>query len=363
MKLGLKGYENLIRLVFYFVVYALITYPVFYFAYKFNLPKFGSSDIYHYLRMYQDPLNFSNADGPFVYRQFSAVIVHLVEKSGFYYDTQISFNDPNFSQRFYFAIIFVNWVSLLIGSSFISTYFEKNNGSSNHRALIILVCVIFFLTFSTLFHGLSESPDGVSVALAMGCYVAYKSKSVFIFGFLLFVSIFQRELIAPMFGTVFLVTIAYKFYSRAPVERSLIWMFLLSILCSVTYLVIRIIIFPDLSGTHDNQISISDSLNTFTNTTLNVDFFRQVFLTQNLLILTLFLYFFFIPSIDRINDKILSADLRAVLSVFFCLMFFGLAAGIGNNIGRILMYGTPFYMALLFRCFQLINYDLKTPRS
>ena len=360
MKLCLKGNEDLSRLMFYFVLYTLITYPLFYFAYKFNLPKFGSSDIYHYLRMYQDPFNFSVADGPFVYRQLSAGIVHLVEKSGFYYDAQISFNDPNFSQRFYFAAILVNWVSLLIGSSFISIYFEKNKGGSNNSVLIILVCLIFFLGFSGLFHGLSESPDGASVALAMGCYVAYKHKSVFIFGLLIFASNFQREIISPMFGVVILVTIAHKFYFRAPVERPVIWMFLLSILSSVTYLVIRMIVFPDLSGTHDNQMSIFDSLYHLTRTTINFEFIRQVVLTQNILILTLFLYFFFVPRVDRINDKMLSADLRAVLSASFCLVIFGLAAGIGNNIGRILMYGTPFYMALLLRCFQLIHDDRKT---
>ena len=84
------------------------------------------------------------------------------------------------------------------------------------------------------------------------------------------------------------------------------------------------------------------------------------FLTQNILIFTLFLYFFYVPRVERINDKVLSTDLRAVLSASFCLVIFGLAAGIGNNIGRILMYGTPFYMALLLRCFQLIHYDRKT---
>ena len=30
-----------------------------------------------------------------------------------------------------------------------------------------------------------------------------------------------------------------------------------------------------------------------------------------------------------------------------------------NNIGRILMYGTPFYMALLFRCLQLMRHGCK----
>lgn len=360
MKLGLKRDDDLSRLMFYFVLYALITYPLFYFAYKFNLPKFGSLDIYHYLRMYQDPFNLSVADGPFVYRQLSAGIVHLVEKSGFYYDAQISFSDPNFSQRFYFAAILVNWVCLLIGSSFISIYFETNKGGSNNSVLIILVCLIFFLAFSNLFHGLSEAPDGASVALAMGCYVAYKHNSVFIFGLLLFVSIFQREMISPMFGTVILVTIAYKFYFRAPVERPVIWMFLLSILCSVTYLVIRASVFPDLSGTHDNQISIINSIYQLMMTNINFEFIRQVFLTQNVLILTLFLYFFFVPRVDRKNDKMLSTDLRAVLSVSVCLIFFGLAAGIGNNIGRILMYGTPFYMAALLRCFQLIHHSRRT---
>ena len=78
MKLRLKGNEYLSRLIFYFVLYALITYPLFYFAYKFNLPKFGSSDIFHYLRMYQEPFNFSTADGPFVYRQLSAGIAHEI---------------------------------------------------------------------------------------------------------------------------------------------------------------------------------------------------------------------------------------------------------------------------------------------
>ena len=177
----------------------------------------------------------------------------------------------------------------------------KKKGGSNNSVLIILVCLIFFLGFSSLFHGLSESPDGASVALAMGCYVAYKHKSVFIFGLLIFASVFQREMISPMFGMVILVTIAHKFYFRAPVERPVIWMFLLSILSSVTYLVIRMTVFPDLSGTHDNQMSIFNSLYHLTTTTINFEFIRQVFLTQNIFFLTLFLYFFFVPRIDRIE--------------------------------------------------------------
>jgi hypothetical protein len=360
MKFSLKGNDDLSRFLFYFIIYALITYPLFYFAYKYNLPKFSSTDIYHYLRMYKDPFNFSVADGPFVYRQLSSGFVHLVEKFGIYYDAQISFNDPNFSQRYYFAAIFVNWASLLIGSSVISIYFEKNEGGYINSTLIILVCLISLIGFSGLFHGLSEATDGVSVALSMGCYVAYKNKSVFIFGLLLFVSVFQREMISPMFGVVILATVAYKFCCSSPLERPAIWMFLLSFICSVIHLVVRIIVFPDVSGTHDNQISIFDSLFYLTQITINLEFIRQIVLTQNILILTLFLYFFFVPKVDRINDEMLSDDFRAVLSACFCLVVFGLAAGIGNNIGRILMYGTPFYMALLFRCFQLIGHDRKT---
>jgi hypothetical protein len=239
-------------------------------------------------------------------------------------------------------------------------YFEKNKGGFNNSILVILVSLISFSAFSGIFHGLSEAPDGASVAVAMGCYIAYKNKAVFTFGLLAFASVFQREIIPPMFGAVILVNIAHKFYLRAPVERSEIWMFFLSIFCSVTYLYIRMILFPGLSGAHDNQISIYESLHHLTSINLNMEFIRQVIFTQNILILTFFLYFFFVPRFDRLNDNMISADIREVLSAIFCLVVLGLAAGIGNNIGRILMYATPFYMALLLRCFQLIHNDRKT---
>ena len=353
MNFSFKYYKNLNQLAFYFVFYTLVTYPLFYFAYKFNLPKIGSSDIYQYLRMYQDPFNFSAADGPFVYRQLASSIVHFVEKAGIYYDTQISFNDPNFSQRFYFAALLVNWVSLVIASCVISIYYENNNKGHTNNLSVILVCLIFFVGFSGVFHGLSESLDGVSVALAICCYVAYKKQFKFLFSILLLTSIFQREMLLPMFGLVLFTDIARKIYLRKFIDQALIWMFLVSILGCLAYLLVRIYLLPDTSGIHSNQISITQSVTHFLNPGINFEFIRQVLLTQNTLILTMFIYFTLIPKDERKNNEALSDDLYAVFAAFLCLFIFGLAAGIGNNIGRILMYGTPFYMTLLFHCLQL----------
>jgi len=349
-----KNKGKLNRWIYYFIVYSLVTYPLFYFSYKYNMPKFGSDDIYHYLRMYQDPFNFSVADGPFVYRQLSTIIVNYFEKFGIYYDAQISFNDPNFSQRFYFAAILTNWLSLILGSCLVSIHFEKENTASKNNLAIILVCFIFFNGYSGIFHGLSETTDGVSVALAISCYVAYKNQYKLIFAFLMVISIFQRELLMPIFGAVIFADILQAMYYHKKISRNYIWMFLSTIMTSFVYLYIRLYLLPDSSGVHDNQTSISQSIYTFFNTDINYEFIRQVFFTQNVLILALF-FLILLPKFDRMNDKYLRKDLISVSVVFVCIFLFGLAAGIGNNIGRILMYGTPFYMSLLLRCFQLFN--------
>lgn len=343
-------FHNAKLFALYFIFYTLLTFPLFYFAYKYNLPKVGSSDIYHYLYIYQNPFSFEGADSPFVYRQVSALLVNLFVNSGLYYDAAISFYNESFSQEIYFAAIAVNWIVMLGGSSLISVHFANKSGSSYGWILSVTVCTVFFLQFSTIFHGFSESPDGVSVGLAMACYVAYATKRSALFLVLLIVSVFQRELLSPLFAIVIASGLLWHYYLERRVERREIYMLMASIFCCLLYLAIRLVMFPDSSGNHDNQTSISSSIQHLQTFEINIEFVRQVILSQNLLWIILFAYFFVMPNpLIHLQDRILSDLMLASLAAIVTLVFFSLAAGIGNNIGRILMYGSPFYMALLHR--------------
>ena len=251
-------FHNNFKLYFanYFLVFLVLTYPLMYFAYKYNLPKPNSADIYHYLRMYITPLDFSVADGPFVYRQISAIFVKIVTNLGIYYDATISFSDPAFTQEIYFAAIFVNWLSLVFSAAILSAYYLKRTTAPFAVVIAGLPSLLLFFQYGIIFHGLSESTDGLSVCLAILCFVAYSEKRIYLFALFIFLAVFQRELILILFAFLSLYDLVRIYSIKRAFDRRLILLFLIPFLACILHLMVRAFIFPDLKGQHDYQFSI-----------------------------------------------------------------------------------------------------------
>src|ERR1700757_63915 len=98
--------SNLKRYIIYALFYALISYGLLYFVYKYYSPDYGGRDYYHYVAIYAHPLNFTAGDAPYAYRQLSAILTHAVWRLGIYHDTRIAFAGAD--QRLFFAAIFAN---------------------------------------------------------------------------------------------------------------------------------------------------------------------------------------------------------------------------------------------------------------
>ena len=79
----------LVRLALLFAV----SYGLLYFSYKYYVPWSGGHDFTSYYKMYLSPFDFTAAPAPFIYRQLSAIVTHLVYAAGIYYPNAIWFHD------------------------------------------------------------------------------------------------------------------------------------------------------------------------------------------------------------------------------------------------------------------------------
>ncbi len=74
---ALPGWEKILRSpILRLFLILLASYGLFFFSYKYYVPI--RADFYRYYPMYERPLDFTAASAPFVYRQVSAVVTHLL---------------------------------------------------------------------------------------------------------------------------------------------------------------------------------------------------------------------------------------------------------------------------------------------
>lgn len=96
----------IVRLAVLFVV----SYGLLYFSYKYYVPWSGGIDFASYYNMYLSPLDFDATTSPFIYRQLSAIVTHLVYAAGIFYPNAIWFHDPRYDQHVFFAALLTNYV-------------------------------------------------------------------------------------------------------------------------------------------------------------------------------------------------------------------------------------------------------------
>lgn len=327
----------------------LVSYGILYFSYKYYTPEQGGNDFFEYYQMYLNPLDFSQARAPFIYRQVSAVLTHLVYAAGIHYPNEIAFNNSNYSQQLFFSALFSNYIALLLTAIFVGLTIYKTKKSRSFLAPIFggMLCFLAFMVQQTVITGLTE---GWSWFLVILCFFGYQMKNFSIVAFALILSLFQRETIPVAFGVI--ASIDWLIRPDPSKQKQFFYLKVLicSLLVSVGYIILRKVLIP-IEG-HNYQLSLSNSIaNLLDCFPPSKQLIMQGALSQNI-------YFVFLGAVLTIlvlryqsSPKqfwkgYLVSTLKAtgffqLTCALIVLDIIGLAAGIGNNIGRIGSVLTP----------------------
>src|ERR1051326_2400508 len=190
----MKSTENIKIDLLVFSVFVLISYPLFYYAYKYCSPQVGQlTDYYSYYNLY-DKWDFGKVESPFNIRLISSFFVFLFGKLNFYYDTQIAFNMG--SQKIFFDAIFLNYIFVVLTCMAI---FKTVYHFFSNYLFAFGISVLYLLGFGTIFFELSPITDSCSVFLMAVIFYFYLRQSKWVLLFLS-LAVFQREYILLAMG-------------------------------------------------------------------------------------------------------------------------------------------------------------------
>lgn len=318
--------------VILFIVLVLITYPMFYFSYKFSDPVLGMQDYFDYYDLYKN-WDLSGTDSPFNTRIISSYIVHLFYSFGFGYETEITntFGDKNV----YFSAILTSYLSVLVAS----TYMFKIVWSQFKRIDYSIAAVFLFLfSFGTIFWSMGAGNDGFGIMLIAMGYYYYRKKSIGLI-LILLISLFQREFVFVVFGALAFFDIIMQKENR----RYYLTTGVVAVLGMVIYVVLRNTLYD--TGSHLDQVTTSGLLEAFSHFHIDGAFIKQVVLTQNIL----FLYLLFLLMKYFTKEAVCMKSLMQI--IFLILVSFGIIF-----LGRLDTSGGRFiYMLYPILIFQLVT--------
>src|SRR4051812_5421926 len=104
--------KNLKLNAFLFALFALLSFPLFYFVYKYWSPNLGMIDFFDYYKLYEN-MDFKNADSPLNMRLVSSFFVYCLSKTGMLYNTACQVDGEPFSKVIYFNAVFFNFICVV----------------------------------------------------------------------------------------------------------------------------------------------------------------------------------------------------------------------------------------------------------
>ncbi len=329
--------------IFQILLITVLTYPLFYFSYKYGSPELALTDFYSYYRLYEN-WDVGSVESPFNLRLLSPALVHLFYKLGFYYDTDIIFNNPDFKQEVFFNSILVSYLSIIMTCFVISKTVMRQTGKTWFS---LVMGMGYLLGFGTMFFGFSGLTDAFSILMIALIWYTHQQKSMWIFP-LLALSIFQRELIFFIFITIAAVYIYFK------EDRNYNWKVIAgAAFFFMVYFVLRKTIFY--TEQYANQVTISGFADGITNFRMNFTAFRQIFLTQNILIFYLLVLLY-----KRLNKLyVRSRNLVFVGALVAMIMALIILVKLGYNGGRYLYMIVPMVISYLAMELDLLHQGKK----
>src|SRR5690606_21863224 len=97
-----------------FSIFLLLSFPLFYFVYKYGDPEPLAHDFFQYYRLYYN-WDWHNVNAPFNMRLVGPFFVHLFYELNLFYDTAVAFDKYvswGFLKQVYFNAVFFNWLSV-----------------------------------------------------------------------------------------------------------------------------------------------------------------------------------------------------------------------------------------------------------
>ena len=314
--------------------YFLLSYPLFYFSYKFCLRDFGGQDFYSYYSLYKD-WDFEPVMCPHNMRIISSFCIFLMYEIGFHYDTEIVFTKfyPYFDQQVFFNAIFFNYICVVLTCIVIYRLVLRN---SDNKLYSFLAGCVYLLGFGTLFFSLKPTTESCGILLLSIAFYCYIKRSYWIY-MVLCASLFQREYIFIVFGVISLI----DFYFQR--VKYCLGILTVSILLFVLFVILRKTFF------YTPHFEYQTSLKTLFYSVLNLStewapFLRQSILLSNLLFLYLLIVIYkWVHNISINNNYFVNVILLVIQVMIMCIMIQG-----ENNAGRIFYYTTPVLIFYLF---------------
>ncbi len=144
------------------VVYVLISFPQFYYSYKFGSPETsGQRDFYDYYPVYNE-LNVQEPEAPYNMRVLSPSLVYVLNKSGISYPIEINFQDPDIDQDVYLSTIIVHFAAAVLTAFLIFLtlfYLQKDS------VISVIGGGLYLVQYGTVFWGSGGITDGFSAAV------------------------------------------------------------------------------------------------------------------------------------------------------------------------------------------------------
>ena len=308
--------HNLLTLLSYF----LLSYPMFYYAYKFGVPDFGNIDFYDYYHLYKN-WDFSKVRSPFNTRLVSSFFIYLFNKIGFFYNAEISYHHPGIDQKVFFNAIFFNYISLVFTAFTIYkmiVYLYKN------KVFAWTIGLLVFLGFGSLFYSINTLTESFSFLLFAVIYFLYLQKNKSWIFVLLMIAVIQREYIFLVLGLVSLIEYIIK-----ENKKYYLLIFISSILFFSIYYILRKTIFY--TEDYSYQLNIYRLIENLFNPQFPIaPYIRQSLLNQNILILYLLIIFY--KYLNKLNLNCI--NLLITIALILQSHFISFAAVLGNSCGR-----------------------------
>jgi hypothetical protein len=325
---------HLYRLTFFL----LLGYGFLYFSYKWLIPTEVNSDFVQYYGMIQHPFNFHAAPSPWVYRQWNALLVHVLWKVRLYYPDAVHFRDPRYDQHVFFASLLTNFLSVVV-AAWLTTLVIDHWLRRSSVVLPLLAGMLCFFSFYLQETTLTGQADGLTWAFIALCYLLYQKRSLVPFCIVVLFSILQREILPLIFLVVAITQLLVNRYhgrqgfDARKEERFLSVAALWSLISFGAYMGLRFVIHaPGIEHQSDPR-AILHYLLTFR---LTRPYVFQVFIGQNLLALLLLLSLLVYKRMRTFSPMLLP-----ILAACLALLAISIMAYIGSNASRMLAMLTP----------------------
>jgi hypothetical protein len=309
------------------------SYGLLYFTYKFAKPWPGSNDYYaNYYFMYLSPLDVHAAPAPYNLRQVSAVITHLVLATHLYVPNRTAAIVPGRYPNVLFAAMITNWAFLLLAAWLAGLIAEEELGHPNAVAALIagFLCL---LAFQTPFFVLSGLTEGVNWFLLAAGFLAYLRRARSWLLLVLIVSIVQRESIPIIMGVIAACDLAI---SRED-KRFKMQTIAAALACFTVYFLARRFF---LSGS-ESETHFAAMLASIRHPGPASTFLSQMVLTQSTAIL-----FFALAWLGHKDIRRRRPWVPCLLAAMIVLDALGIAAGIVDNLDRVLAILVPILAAM-----------------